>query len=433
MKPIFYKLSFLIISTIVIINFSCKKEVVAPNAKADSIAKLDSVHAINKIVYDFMKNYYLWDTLIPTVDYTKYSTPDSFLNAIIYKPIDKWSFIITKTEYDAAFIQGAYYGHGFALGLDAQGRFRIKLVFKNSDLYTNGVKRGWIISKINGTTPDTINVYNLLGGNIVGLQNTFSFIKNDGSSVTLVSTKKELTMNMVLSRDTFHVGNKVVGYISFYEFLGDAVQELNEAFDYFNSTGVSELVLDMRYNTGGDLNIASYLAGMIGGAVANNQTFVTLTYNKKNTNSDTTFKIQRNARTLNLTRLFAITTKSTASASEAVINGLTPYMPVKLIGSQTYGKPTGMNVIQIPNYNYYLVPVMFKLTNQNGKGDYFNGLPVDQLTTDDLDHDFGDRNESCLHQALYYIQTGKFDASLKSYYVPYERPKKGWKLIMDVY
>ncbi len=427
MKSIVYKLSLFFFSIFVLLNYSCKKEIVAP------ASEIDSVHAINKIVYDYMKNWYLWYDSIPNVDYTKYSTPDSFLNAIIYKPIDRWSFIITKTQYENEFIQGTYYGHGFAVGLDAQGNIRISVIFNNSDLYTAGVRRGWIISKINGITPDTGNIDNLLGKNIAGLQNTFLFTRSDNTEITITSTKKNITMNMVLYYDTLNVSNKIVGYISFYAFLGNAQTELDSAFNFFKNTNVSELVLDMRYNGGGDLNIADSLASMIGGNLGANQTFVTLTYNNKNTSSNTTILLNKKYLSLNLNRLFVITTNSTASASEAVINGLTPYMPVKLIGSQTYGKPTGMNIFSIDHYNYVLAPVMFKLTNKFGNGDYFNGLPVNQQTPDDLDHDFGDRNEACLHQALYFIQNGNFDASLKSFYIPRANLKKGWKLLMDVH
>ncbi len=430
MKSALQKLILLFFIVLLLFNQNCKKDDIQPMTHADSIKALNG---LDSTIYSIMKDWYLWYDHVPVVNTKAFSTPEALLDTLIYKPIDRWSFIITQKEYEDYFVQGTMYGHGFSFKLDAENHFRIAFVFQNSDLYKFGVRRSWIIEKINGTVPDTSNIFDLLGPNEAGIQNTFLFKKPDSTEITGTFTKKEVTENMVLYRDTLHVENKIVGYIVFEAFLADAETELNEAFDYFIQNGVTELVLDLRYNGGGELNIAQYLASMIGGDVANNMPFAILTYNSKHLNSNMTYNITVNSRTLNLNRLFTITTGGTASASEAVINGLRPFMNVYMIGSQTDGKPTGMNVFQLNNYNYVLAPVTFKLTNKNNYGDYFDGLPVDKQEIDDIYHDFGDRNEACLNQALYYIKNGSFSASAKAYYIPFNHRRQGWRTVIEAY
>ena len=398
-----------------------------PNCKKDNsnnpgkINAGDSTYVMDSLVYLQMQSWYLWYDKLPaknTLNIKSYTDPQKFLNAIVYKPTDKWSFIITKEEYNMEFTQGVFYGHGFSLGLDETGKFRIAFVFKNSDLFKAGVKRGWIIEKINNVVPDTSNVYNLLGPSAAGIQNIFLFQRPDGTETTDTFVKKEVTENMVLYRDTFHVDNKIVGYLVFKGFLANGQNELDTTFDYFNKTGVNELVLDLRYNGGGDLDMANHLASIIAGSIANNQTFATLTYNDIQTKNNISIKLTNNSRSLHLTWFLAITTRGTASASEAVINGLIPYMPdSKIIGDTTYGKPVGMNVWLLSGFDYVFAPVTFKLTNSNNNikyGDYLKGIPADKEEPDDLTHDFGDRNEACFAQALYYIQNGNFSTSKKA-------------------
>jgi hypothetical protein len=240
-------------------------------------------------------------------------------------------------------------------------------------------------------------------------------------------------MNTVLFRDTLQVDNKIVGYIVFDAFIADAETELNEAFDFFIKTGVTELVLDLRYNGGGDLTIAQYLAGIIGGNLANNGPFAKLTCNNKHQAANQTFNITKNDRTMNFTRLFTITTAGTASASEDLINGLTPYMNVYLIGSKTDGKPTGMYTFTSTALNFVLIPITYQVTNKDNFGGFYTGIQVNKQEIDDIYHDFGDRNEACLHQALSFIEYGDFGSSVKSFYVPYKHHKRGWRKEIDAY
>lgn len=407
----------------------CIKDITNPENSLPQIYASDTTsYNLHKAIYSLLQDYYLWYDSIPTnVNFHSYLNPQNFLNSIVYKLKDRWSFIITAQQYNDLFISGTMAGHGFSFSFDSAHNFRIAFVFKNSDLYKFGVRRGWIVEKINGVKPDTSNALSLLGPSEAGRQNTFLFKKPDGSDTSQTFTKGTVVENMVLYSDTLNINGKIVGYSVFYGFLANAETELNNAFDYFKSAGITDLILDLRYNGGGDLNIANYFAGIIGGDIANNKPFITLTYNNKHSANNQTYNIISNSSSVNLTRLFVITTGQTASASEALINGLKPYMDIKLIGSRTDGKPVGMNLWSIVPDNYVIAPITFKLTNKVEYGDYFAGLPVDQESIDDICHDFGDRNEACLGQAIYYIVHGNFAASRKAYYVPFNHHWKEWQ------
>jgi carboxyl-terminal processing protease len=424
-----YKVRFLLFIVIPFLIVSCEKD------ESSSFAShADSVNYVNQKVESYLRDMYLWyDQLPQQIDPKQYTTPKAFLDAMIYKPVDRWSFIITSDEYNSLFVSGSYIGFGFSYSLDENDLFRISFVFTQSDLYTAGVRRGWIIEKIDNTAVDTTNISELFGKKEAGITKTFLFKKPDGSEVTLSFTKKELVTNNVLYRDTIQVGNKIAGYVVFNGFVTTAKAEMSEAFDYFRARNATELILDLRYNGGGSVAIAKYIADILGGAVANKQPFATMTYNNKNSDHNITLYFSHISQSMNFNTIYFITSRSTASASEDLINGLKPFVPQKLIGTTTHGKPTGMDVIKI--MNYYLAPVTFKVTNKDGYGDFYSGLPVDKEAADDLTHDFGNRNEACLEQALYYIQYGAFKETKKAGKMPryYDHHWNGFEMVIGAY
>lgn len=119
-----------------------------------------------------------------------------------------------------------------------------------------------------------------------------------------------------------------------------------------------------------------------------------------------------NTGNLNISRVFFIVSKSTASASELLINNLKPYMDVKLIGDTTYGKPVGFFPVDIFNYSIY--PISFKTVNSVGNADYYSGFAPDKLSPDGVSKNCGDITEPSLASALTYISTGSFKSTLQS-------------------
>jgi C-terminal processing protease CtpA/Prc len=364
-----------------------------------------------------MKDWYFWYKDLPAITLTDYKDPYELMDALRYKPKDRWSFV---ADYDAfvASMQGSFVGHGIRIGLDAQGNARIGMIYKNSPLYTNGaggpgVRRGWIIKKLNGTdlapvliSGDATAYSNLIGASTAGVTNTFIFQTPRGNDTTATTTKSGFQVNSVTLYDTLTINTVKTGHLVFDEFIEPSSGELATAFAFFKAHNVKDLILDMRYNTGGILSVATELASYIAGTSTFSTPFLSSTYNDKKTINDSTWNFTSVASPLNLSRLVVITTRETASASEEVINGLIPHLTVTTIGDTTNGKPTGMNVWQTTDSKYIFAPVTFELVNSLGNGNFYAGFVPAKLATDDITHDFNDKNELCYKEAIYLLANG---------------------------
>ena len=394
-----------------VLFLSCKKNDVPPSL-TPAMAR-DSLYYI-------MKDWYLWYNLMPVV--TKEDYPDAYklLDAMKYKALDRWSYILTAEEYNAQ-MTGTFVGHGFRIGLDGNNA-RIAMIYSNSPLYAQGVRRGWIVKTINGTPVAPIlqrtdagasAAYSaLIQPSQAGITNAFVFTRPDGTDFSVSSTKASFTMNTVLLADTLHLSSGVAGHLVFDSFFNPAPTELGNAFAYFQSMGIKDLILDLRYNSGGDLYIAQTLASYIAGNTRQGITFAKLSYNDKHQAANMTIPFKTTSYSLSLStpRIVVITTRSTASASEDVMNSLKPFFNVVTIGDTTNGKPTGMNGWNIED-KYYMFPVTFQLVNSLNQGGFFTGFAPSKVQTDDITHDFNDRRELCLKEAIHYLETGTVSAS----------------------
>jgi carboxyl-terminal processing protease len=401
---------FLLIAILSLSVFaSCKKDKVTPEKTITSAFARDSL-------YKIMNEWYLWYNQMPEVNKDNYPDPKKLLEAMKYKTLDRWSFILNDEEH-TAMLTGTFVGHGFMMMVDTSNNARIAMIYDNSDLYLNGVRRGWIVKKINGTdiapiiiAHDSAAYLNIIGKAKEGITNIFLFQKPDGTEVTIPSTKSSFTMNTVLEADTLQLSSGVTGHLVFDSFFYPAQIELASAFSYFKANNVKDLILDLRYNSGGRLDIAQTLASYIAGNSRAENIFVKLSYNDKHPENNYSFPFLNTSYSLDLQRIVVITSSSTASASEDVINGLKPFVNVVTIGSTTDGKPTGMNEWNIGN-QYYIYPVEFKLVNKDNEGDFFNGIAPDALVLDDITHNFSDRKELCLKAAINYLETGLIPTS----------------------
>ncbi len=389
---------FLLFLLVIITITSCKKD--------DSVDPV--IKAVNQGIYDLMKEVYLWNDHLPaSVDPSAYATPNELMDALRYKVYDRWSTVLTRDEYNQYFVQGEMIGHGFMLGLDANNKIRIAFVYRNNQAYDLGVRRGWIITKINGTDATPSNAFDLLGPLTSGRLNTITFIKNDGTTADLTLTKSVIAITPVVHYEVINQGNSRIGYMVFQDFIDTAKVELDEAFNSFISAGINEMIVDLRYNGGGSVGVAEYLAGWLIGKGHGNQPFVNFRHNANLQNMDTTLNVPGNANGLALDRIFFIGTRYTASASELLINGVKPYITSDIIaGDTTHGKPVGMYAFPFTNYDYVVLPVSFKYTNANDEGDFYEGIPPSLLAVDDLTRDFGDPQEESLKTILDYINTG---------------------------
>jgi hypothetical protein len=190
----------------------------------------------------------------------------------------------------------------------------------------------------------------------------------------------------------------------FQDFIETANAELDEAFNAFISTGIDEMIIDLRYNGGGSVDVAEHLAGWLIGKDFAGQPFLYYEHNNLLRSIDTTYNVPINTNGLSLSRIFFIGTDNTASASELIINGVKPFIGSILAGSSTHGKPVGMYAIEVSDY--VALPVSFKYSNKDHEGDFYDGLVPMLSAKDDLTKDFGDPEEASLKAILDYIETG---------------------------
>jgi C-terminal processing protease CtpA/Prc len=402
----------IILTILIALCAACKKNDVAPDNALTPEMGRDSLYYI-------MKQWYYWYNMpeaeaVNSTNKANYSDPYELLEAMRYKTRDRWSFIADYDEFNAE-MSGTFVGHGFRIGLDQGGKARIALIYNKSPLYNEGVRRGWIVKTINGTpvapiliSGDGTAYTNLIGKSEAGITNNFEFTKPDGTDVTISSTKSTFTLNTVLLSETLQLTSGPTGHIVFDSFITPSSDELAKAFADFKAAGIKDLILDLRYNSGGYLYIAQTLASYIGGNGLQGSIFAKLQYNDQHpTMANSSFLFNTTSYSLALPRLIVITTRSTASASEAVMNGLKPFASIISIGDTTNGKPTGMNGWEIGK-KYFMWPITFKMVNAQDHGDYFDGIAPDKLASDDITHDFKDPEELCLKEAIHYIESGAF-------------------------
>ncbi|WP_133406790.1 S41 family peptidase [Parashewanella tropica] len=306
----------------------------------------------------------------------------------------------------------------------------------NSPAAQNGLARGDEIVSINGKSFSTTNDVELLNSalspNSSNRSYNFTFARVDGTQYTVSLTPKEITTTPVQNVKTLDTATGKVGYLLFNRHIRPAEAQLKSAFDKLASEKVSDLVVDLRYNGGGYLVLASQLAYMVAGSAnTNNKTFELNTFNDKhpttnpvtgqrilpfgffNTGKGLSLSNGTPLPSLNLDRVFVLTSDDTCSASEAFINGLRGIdVDVVQIGGKTCGKPYGFYAQDNCGETYFTV--QFKGSNHKGFGDYADGFEPDQspvvngtqvpgcLVKDDFRHPLGDKNEAMLKAALDY-------------------------------
>lgn len=324
--------------------------------------------------------------------------------------------------------------------------FYVTGVYPNSPADKAGLSRGAVINKVNGTAIGSnynsqyMLVYNIVDGNPTSV--TISGTKADGTPFNdVVLTKAKYTTSPVLKAKTITSGSRKIGYLALIHFTtlqSNARTPLTEAFNKFASDGVTDLVIDLRYNGGGYVNTAEYLTNLIAPSTATGVMFKEY-YNKTMREGKATIleyqplldeddKVQyQNGKMLtyadidyseaenttnfskkgtlgNVTNVVFIVSGGTASASELVINSLKPVMNVKLVGETTYGKPVGFFPFRLENkYDVYMS--MFETRNAKDEGGYYAGLTPDypsdpRSVIDDARYDFGDEREGYIKKAI---------------------------------
>jgi carboxyl-terminal processing protease len=366
-----------------------------------------STTAQNAVVYQLMKDAYLWYDKVPEVAYAGYPSPESLLQDLVYASLDRWSYINTKSANDAYYEEGRSLGMGFRLAYDAEGDVRLSFVHSASPAGDAGLRRGDKALAINGKTVEEIDQADLwtdvLGPEEEGVEVVFTMERPDGA-VDVTLTKRWYTLTSVGQPRFFSVGSKTVGYLFFGRFIEPAAAELDDAFATLAQRQVDELVLDLRYNGGGRLNVAQHLASLVHQPAELDAELARLVYNDRHSDWDERMVFEGVESSSKLARLIVITSPGTASASEMLVNGLRPYIDVKLVGTTTHGKPVGMATWEY--CDKVILPISFRVLNAGGEGDYYDGLPPSCWAEDQIQVELGDPAEASLAEALYIVEHG---------------------------
>jgi len=372
---------------------------------------------VNDFIWKGLNLYYLWQADVPNLADTRfatqadlntflkgYSKPEDLFDALrVDKSIDRFSWIVSDYRELEGMLQGTTKNDGvdFGLYLKSSGSDQIfgwvRYIIPNSDASGKNISRGDLFYGVNGVQLTVSNYQTLLLNSENYTLNLADYnngqITPNGKSVTL--TKTELSENPILINKVIETGGHKIGYLMYNGFYPNYDTQLNDAFGSLKSQGITDLVLDLRYNGGGSVQTATRLASMITGQFTN-KVFSKQRWNDKINayfesedpsalNNLFTSSIDGTAiNSLNLTKIYILTTKSTASASELVINGLKPYIDVVQIGDITTGKNVGSITIydsptfgkenRNPLHRYAMQPIVLKIVNANDFGDYFNGL-----------------------------------------------------------
>ncbi len=415
---------------------ACKKTTddVTPQASTTTSEN----QTVDSWILSNMREAYYWNDKIPANPDTTLA-PDVFFDSILNKynattnPTgDRFSWIENDGDALEAELSGqtTTTGMEFNLYLRASGSTgviaQVLYVLPGSPAEKAGIKRGDIISKVNGTLLDTTNYSDLL---FTGTTFTYGLATVSGSALvdsdqTHTVTATVFQENPVFLDSVYTVGSKKVGYFVYNQFVpganGSKANEydaqMDAVFSNFKAQGVNELVLDLRYNPGGYTSSSANLASLIGKGISSSKLYFreewnpTITPLLKQEYGDSFFIQNFLDKSQNigssLSRVFVLTTDHTASASELIINGLRPYMTVTTIGSTTYGKNVGSITItdETGKIKWGMQPIVFKSYNSAGQSDYSTGFTPSVEVDEPINLlPLGDINEPLLNEALYQI------------------------------
>jgi C-terminal processing protease CtpA/Prc len=382
-------------------------------ASAQSGPSNCSTTSQNLYVRDVMNSFYLWYREMPAVNASSFSSPEAYLDAVRFRPVDNtFSYIASAAATNAFYSDSQFIGFGFSTSVSGT-EMRVLQVFPESPASEARLARGDRILEIDGRQVADLIASGLIGGAFgaseIGVSSEVLVRSRTGGEHRERMTKRLVTIPTVSVTAAYELDGRRVGYVFFRNFVEPSNAALDEAFATLGAAGVSELVLDLRYNGGGLVDVAVHLGSLIGGALTAGQPFATFSHNDRQAFRNETLRFESlESPPLALSRVVAVTTRSSASASELVINALKPFMPVAVIGDATYGKPVGQ--YQFEFCSKVLAPVSFSLRNANDEGDFFGGIPATCLAADDIEHDLGDPAEASLAEALHFIRHGSCSA-----------------------
>ncbi|MFT4830986.1 MAG: carboxyl-terminal processing protease [Psychroserpens sp.] len=429
----------------------------------------DPIGTVDVTVQDFMWNamnlWYFWQADVPNLSDTKFSTnaeytaflesesdPNLFFENKLRFSEDRFSFLAEDYKELVQSFAGVSKSNGLEFGLSFYGEGNdvfgyVRYVIPNSDASTKTIQRGDLFTGVNGVSLNADNYIDLLFGDADGYTLNMADINN--STITpnnreVALTKFEgLVENPVFLTKTIDINGKKIGYLMYNGFTRNFDEDLNNAFGTLKAAGVTDLVLDFRYNPGGSVNSSRLLSSMVYGTNTN-QLYIRQRWNSKIQSQFTSAQLEdyfadktgtgSAINTLNLSKVYVLATGSSASASELVMNALDPYVEVVHIGTTTRGKnefsitlvdnesnsyiysSSSENNIK-SNNSWGIQPLVGRNENSVGFFDYTAGFTPDIELREDLSNlgQLGNVNEPLLARAIQEITgvSAKIDFTVK--------------------
>jgi C-terminal processing protease CtpA/Prc len=378
-----------------------------------------------------LREWYLFpETLPANLDPTGYGTVQDYIDALTATARSQgkdrgFTYLTSIAEENAFYQSGASAGFGFRLSVNtAQSRLFIAEAYENTPALAAGIDRGAEILAI-GTSADNLRTVSSIlsaegsagltaafGPSDPGVTRVIRFRNAAGTESTVTVTKADFSITPVSSRYGARIiedAGRRVGYINLRTFIDTADPALRQAFANFRAQGITEVIVDVRYNGGGLVRVAELLSNLLGGQRTSADVMTRTTFREsKSSNNDVEY-FSPQPQSIAATKIAFIGTRSSASASEMVMNNFIPYLGASaaLIGTNTFGKPVGQIAIDRAACDDRLRVVAFRTENRDRQGDYYNGLaPFMGATcqaTDDLSRPLGDPAESSIRAALDFL------------------------------
>ena len=390
-------------------------------------------------VGEVVREWYLWNDELADVYPTDFATAEQYLSALT-EPLAAdgrdpgFSYLTTRQQDESNFTSGAYIGFGFRSGVGPSDELFLADVFEGGPAHDAGFRRGMEVLAVDtGLGFETweslmqrnASMEEVFGPSERGVGRGFR-LRDGGDAILEIYVEKDELDPPALAeapRLIDRSGLSPVGYLNFRQFTLSARLPLISASRFFLNEGVTDFIIDLRYNGGGLLSIADLMLDLLGGRLANRQRSFFLSHNDWRADYNDYAYFDRFSESLDPIRFVFITTRGTASASELVINSLAPHVEVVMVGTNTRGKAVGQYAFDQPGCDARIRLVSFEVLNGEGDGGYYTGLADTGRFTlcaaeDDLSRPFADPQEDSFRTALGWLEEGECPSEPASQKIP---------------